>query len=102
MTSPSDPDTTIPRRPYKDRLGRPITEPAAIEARFVQEQIARISLRKYKARDMSAPTIGEVAQATKLTPERVVEIVRAHEAWLWGLVERDGPVSAWGVFLDGE
>ena len=94
--------TAARRRIYKDRMGRIITDPAAIEARFVQDQIARIGNRKYRDGDKADPTAGEVAKATGLTPERVVEIVRGYDVWCWGLVENDGPIATWGVFLDGE
>lgn len=108
---PDDPrhETTVvtafarpPRRVYKDRMGWVITDPATIEARWLQDHIGRASLRRYKVGLKGAPTVGEVAQAIGLTPERVVEIVREFDVWLWGLVESDGPVATWGVFLDGE
>lgn len=91
-----------PRRTYKDRLGMVITDPATIEARWLQDHIARASTRRCKAGQPGDPTVGEVAEAIGLTPERVVEIVRDYDVWLWGLVENDGPMATWGIFLDGE
>lgn len=110
MTKPSEQEPTEvvmafvrpPRRIYKDRMGQVITDPATIEARWLQDHIGRAETRRCKAGQGGDPTVGEVAQAIGLTPERVVEIVREWDVWLWGLVENDGPVATWGIFLDGE
>lgn len=91
-------------RVYRDRLGRPITDPETIEARRLQELLRRATSRGIKdgrSHD-EAVTVGELAAAAGLTPARVVEIVRAYQpAWLWGLTEA-GTMDQWFVWEDGE
>lgn len=88
---------------YVDRIGRPITDPGAIEARRIQQQMRRlISLGTRKGRKYDeAATVGELASATKLTVDRVIEVIREYDAWLWGLTE-NGERSDWFVWEDGE
>lgn len=92
------------RRTYLDRLGRVITDPETIEARYVQQQLRRlITIGVNAGRPWDAAcTVGELARATKLAPERVVEIVRAREPWLWAVTEIEGPIESWEVWQDGE
>jgi hypothetical protein len=102
---PDDPrhQTTPTRRRYLDRLGRVITDPIYIEARYVQERLARLTTKGVKAGRPwhSAVTVGELATATKLPPARVVEIVR-DRIYLGNVTETDGPMEQWGVWQDGE
>lgn len=90
-------------RVYRDRLGRPITDAAGVEARRVQQQLRRLTALGVKAgrRWDAAVTVGELARATKLPPERVVTIVR--DEMYYGIVtETPGPMEEWGVGEDGE
>jgi hypothetical protein len=93
------------RRTYRDRLGRPITDPAGIEMRYVQEQLRRLTTRNLKAYPdrpwYAAVTVGELAKATKRPTGRIIQIVR-DEMYLGIVTETDGPVEDWGLGEDGE
>jgi len=99
----ADTQRVITKRRYSDRLGRPITDPRAIEMRYVQQQLRRLITRHL---DSDRPwyasvTVGELAKATKLPPCRVVQIVR-DEMYLGMVTETDGPIEEWGLGEDGE
>lgn len=86
-------------------FGRPITDPETIEARFMVECLRRLNTKGAKAGRtvFETVTVSELAQAAKITPARVLEIVREFgSAWLLGLIETDGPSDLWWVFQDGE
>lgn len=99
-----DTDRLRPRKKYRDRMGGLITDPATIEARYVAEVLNRLE-KKGASKGGPFPwvTVGQVATAVKLPPERVVGIIREFgPAWLIGLVESDKPMAEWGAFQDGE
>jgi hypothetical protein len=97
-----DPATT--GRIYIDRLGRPISDPSAIEARKMLTQLRRLVSIGVKAGKPwhDAVTVAELARASHATPQRVVDVIRGYDVWLWSVVEKEGPVETWGVFEDGE
>lgn len=90
-------------RVYRDRLGRPITDPARVEVRRVQQQLRRLTTLGMKAgREWpAAVTVGELAKATKIEPARIVAIVR-DEMYYGVVTETAGPIEEWGVGEDGE
>ena len=90
-------------RTYHDRMGRPITDPEAIEARRIRMHMRRLVTIGAKAGRPwdRATTVGELAKSTKLPPERIVAVIRRYEVWLWGLIE-EGSMESWFVFEDGE
>ena len=91
-------------RTFHDRMGRVITDPGIIEARFIKMQMRRlitIGANAGKPWD-HATTVGEIARATKLTAERVVQVIREYDVWLWGFSSEDGSMEDWHVFEDGE
>jgi hypothetical protein len=89
------------KRNYIGRWGQPVTDPRAIEARRLLTQLRRLMTIRTKNHQRSDVPITDLARAAKMTPERVVEIVREFDVWLWSLVE-DGPIENWKVFEDGE
>lgn len=95
-------DRPITTRRYVDRLGRPITDQPTIEARFVAEQLSRLTNAAARAGKPRYVQVDALAKATRLTAARVVEIMRAYDMWLWGLIETDEPIETWEAFLDGE
>lgn len=104
MTAHKTSEPTI-RRAYKDRMGRVITDPKGIEARYVREQMRHLATRNYKAHPerpwYAKVTVGELAAATKMPSGKVLRIVR-DEIYLGLVTETDGPVEEWGVGEDGE
>lgn len=108
---PSDQQETTPapvysaptRRIYRDRLGRPITDPGTIEARYVQEQMRRLSTRNAGQSLDTACTVGDLAKATRLTPQRIVEIHEERgQYWYWFLAKGAGPIASWWIMQDGD
>lgn len=98
----TEPATT--RRQYVDRLGRVITDPEVIEARYMVTQLHRLATIGIKAgrHYEKTVTVRELAKASKLTVERVIAIVRRYsDGWLLYLIE-DGPEQDWWVCQDGE
>lgn len=92
-------DSTKTTRPaYYDRVDRLITDPEVIEARWVQDQIFKL-MGELNGVDIP---VADVAAAAGKTAAEVVAIIRERDGWLWGLVENDGPMETWKVFLDGE
>lgn len=91
-------------RVFHDRIGRPITDPRIIEARTIKMHMRRLITLGCKAGKPwdHAATVGEIAKSTKLTAERVVQVIREHGMWLWGFSSTDGPMEDWHVFEDGE
>ncbi len=91
-------------RAYHDRMGRVITDPGAIEARTIQMHMRRLITAGCKAGKPwdHATTVGEIAKATKLTAEHIVEVIREYDVWLWGLSSTEGPMEDWHVAEDGE
>lgn len=94
-------------RPYRGRFGQLVTDPRACEAHAMVVQLRRLTTIAMKKPDGMPWTEGvpvaDLARASKMSSERVVEIVREfHDAWLLGLIERDGPIEGWGVYEDGE
>lgn len=92
-------------RTYRGRFGQPITDPETIEARRVQTQMRRLITLGVKAGRPwnAAATVGALAYACKLTPLRIVTIVREYQdAWLWGINEVGADMAAWTVYEDGE
>ena len=95
---------TSVRRAYRGRFGQPVTDPEAIEARYVQEHLRRLRTKGIKAgrRYDQAVTVGELAKATQKTPEQIVAVINEFGMWLWYVNEIDGPVENWWVDEDGE
>lgn len=90
--------TTAKRPAYRDRMGRIITDPETIEGRWVMDKLWRLT-RKLDGADVP---VGDLAQATGKSAAEVVSIINRFDVWLWGLVEKDGPVETWKAFVDGE
>jgi hypothetical protein len=92
------------RRVYLDRLGRPITDEKSIEARRLLQNLRRLITKGVKAGAIwtEAVTVGQLAAAVRLTPQRVLDIIREFDSWLWNVTERDGPIESWWVWEDGE
>lgn len=93
-----DPPKTTGRPVYLDVMDRVITDPEAIEGRWVMDQLCRLT----KERDGHDVPIGDLAQAAGKSAAEVVSIMSRFDVWLWGLVEKDGPVETWDAFVDGE
>lgn len=93
-------------RPYRNRLGQPITDPAAIEARCMVTQMRRLITIGVKAGRPwdAATTIGDVARTSKMTAQQVLGIIREYgNAWLLGVSDsRASDCAAWTVYQDGE
>lgn len=97
MSDPSS-KTTAKRPAYKNRMGQVITDPEAIEGRWVMDKLCRLT-RKRNGADVP---VGELAKATGKSAAEVVSIMNRYHVWLWGLVEKDGPMETWEAFIDGE
>ncbi len=98
----SDKQTTRPA--YRGRFGQPITDPEAIEARYVLSQLRRLRTKGIKVGRpyTETTTVGELAAATKKTPEQIVTMIRKRDMWLWFVIETDGAMETWWVDEDGE
>lgn len=75
------------------------------ETKRIMTQMRRISTiavnqgRNY----FESATVGEVAKAARVPPERVVELFRKFDMWLLAVEEREGmPITEWWVYQDGE
>lgn len=91
-------DPTAKRPAYRDIMGQIITDPEAIEGRWVMDKLRRLT-RKRNGADVP---VGALAQAAGKSAAEVVSIMNRFDVWLWGLVEKDGPIETWEAFVDGE
>lgn len=89
-------------RRFVDRMGRTITDPDSIERRRIGMQLRRLSTINTKAgREWpETVTVGELAAATKVSAERVIE--QMNSGYLTGVSRTDGPKETWWVYEDGE
>jgi hypothetical protein len=91
-------------RIYRDRLGRPITDPAVIEARRIltlYRRRAAIGVRAGRSWDRTV-TVSELATAANVTVGQIVMWARTHDAWLLGIIENGDAMGDWFVYEDGE
>lgn len=96
------PNQTTRHKPYRGRFGQLVTNPEACEAHAMVVQLRRLTTLAIKAGRQDDVPVADLARASKMTAERVVEVVRRYDSWLLGLVENEGPIETWGVFEDGE
>ena len=98
----SNPKPETTRQVYVDRMGRRITDPAAIESRRLRSILRRLNAitgklgRKYP----ETVTAGEIARSAQTTASAVISW--AMDAYLVEIIETDGPRSSWWVYEDGE
>lgn len=92
------------RRQYCNHLGQVITDPEAIEARYIQEQLRHLTTRALNAGKQSVPlvTLGELADRTGKSCNEVLAVIRSFDTWLWGVTENGPDLRAWAVFEEGE